>query len=857
VIRGSEQPQRAPGLFLPRGDLPAQVLADLRARGAAVLSGPAGAGSSWAGLEVAEGWTGGPVVWSRAGLWTEAADLLRPLWDGEAPAPVHAGSRDALVDAALAQVRETRALFVFDDCDEALEPPPSRASARDPDLEAFLRAVGGGALAGSGAALLACGRRAPEGLALPVRPLPPLSAEDGARLAGPNAGSGLPASWLRRPGALSLLAHAGPDFDVQAAGDSDPWPALVLAVSERLPAPEDREMLVALSAARHPVPADALAEAAGLAPEAAAAALLRLLNAGLALLQAGGWRSPRAVSAAVREVLPERLPGVLPRALEQRLAGALLRSAQDPEGRWESADEARPARLGIRHAAAAADPRMALHGALYASSASALERLGAWRALRSDLRVALAAPAGGAESGEEAPPDLDRARAFHGVARVSALLADHEAEQDATLRALPLAEGGGDPALLSALHARIGRRHLLAGDLDKARAHLERALVAATAAGDRVAQCDLENQLGGSSLQSGDLDDAERRFRRSLELALELGDARRAASREAGLAGVVLGRGDLREAETLLLRAAESGRGEGDRTGVAQRLLNVAFVRSLRGDAHGAMSALGQLVAEGAPEDPRSLCRLLAFRANLRRLGGDLDGARRDLEAAAEPAVQAGDRELVGELRSAWGHLFRTTGDFDAAVDALEAAVEALAGSREDSVRAAREAELWNARAWRCAAACVAGDNASLRALLRASSELEALMARIPRRPFHPRWYAARSLALEASLMGAALAGTAPIGTARHLERLHAEACAEPENVETGEPALRLLHGWALLLCGDGDAAETLLRRAVADAAPAGLQTVRGRALALLGEAFPSWNGQARLLRDLLRRGVS
>jgi len=799
----------------------------------AVVQGPARSGTSWLAMAAARRWDG-PVTWIRPGLWTHLHDLIAPLWPGEAPDVVQQGSAAELVDAVLGLLSRDGRLLVVDDLDEIMTTTPGPARVRDPELGLLLRALDAGALRspafGRGAVLLAT-RRTPPGLGVPSRPVPPLSAEDGAAIAGRGD---LPESWLRRPAALALARFLPEDAD--PVDPDDPWPGLVRGLAVAHLGRDEQELLLGLSVVRNPASAQAVAEGIGLPREFVDDALLRLLNLGLAEHRPSGWRCARYIAAGARAALPDLLPGVLPVALQARLGGWYMRTGLGFGEGWTSAEPTRSSRLGLRYAAAARHAVMALTFAVHGGTSPLLERFGAFRALRDDLGVALALGPGGRPPEELGGAWLARARA---AMRVK----DHATAEDALVQALSHAEEAGDPPLLRQVHGHLARRSLLGGNPAQAGTHLRSALSLTT---DPIERCDLHNQLGGLALQTGNLEGAEHAFEASLRLAEEAGDDRRRGSRTAGLAGVRLYRGSLTEAERLLRDAIEIGHQVGDLDGVAHRVGNLVLVELLRGDVPSARRALLELARVGGGPTARSRCRFLALRAGLRRLDGDLDGASADLADAGRQAADAGDRESVADLASSAGHVARIEGRFDDAVQAFDRSLSATAAGMDEAVQASRAVDRQNAAAWAAAA------NRATSPLLSAGRALGEALAQIPPRPFFPRHLSAALQVAEGQLLGAMLAGTTPIGQMRQLQRLLDVALAEPERANTGEPVARACLAWALRACGRLDESRAVATRARFDAKIQGLATVEGRCAVLLGEDPPAWHGQARLLQELL-----
>ena len=843
TIRGSDRPPVNPPTRLPRGELAVTLVSELASEGFSLLKGPPGSGTSWLAMDVARQWPG-PVVWTRPGLLWNLGDVARALWI-DAPEVLDRGTAEQLVHAILDTLRAEDTLWVLDDGDDLLAPPPGKGHPRDPDLGVLLAALFAAELADGPGAVLFVTRRTPVGCDAIVHTVPPLPHADAAKAARRPPETFDP-SWARRPAALPVIAALPPQVVLPADPGGSPWRELIELLATHRLSHDDREVLLTLASSAHPVPWEALSAACGLDGETCRPSLLRLLNLGVARHRAGGWWCPRVLASAARDVLPDTLRGVVPRALIQRLAAWYLRQGVDGGAEWTSIDPALPSRLGLRTWVVAEDARAAIQTVRHGHFQSILKRLGAWRALRDDLGVALT----GALS-EVEPADLAWTR--HERSLAAWRIGDHDIAQNELLRALPDAERAGDAVLLQTVHTTLSRRILLSGDPEQARKHLRAALAIAHAHGDRDAECDLENQRGGIALHAGHLDEAQQAFERSRAVAIELGDSRRAAARGAALGGVALYRGRLVEAEERLDEAVAAGRKDGDARGVAQRLANLALVRSMRQDLRGSLSALGEALAAGGGLDPRSASRLLSLRANLRRLAGDLEGAHRDLEHGRELVTAAGDREGAGQIKIARGHWLRTAGRYAEAVQAFEEAGATLPDSREDALKAAWEIDRWNAVAWAAAERTVSGTGDGISALLEASANAKDALKRIPTEPWTPRLTGALQQVTEAELLASTTTRTVPRGLRRRLEEALARELANPERTNSGEPALRCNLAWAIRLCGDTETAATEARRAAMDAGKIGLATVRGRALAIRRKhPIPEWNRQALLLDRLL-----
>jgi len=841
----TNHPPQSPPFRVPRGELCGQVLTDLKTRGVAVLQGPGGSGTSWAAWEVAEQWQG-PVTWVRPGMWLHLADLVRPLWADQAPFELQGGTAEQLVDATLAQLLRCNGLLVLDD----LDPCFSSGVSGVPDLELrlLLSALEAGELAGTKAGILATAHRGPRELSVPIRLLPSLAANHAQKIAGRSCSS-LPPGWLRRPGALALLRHLPRDASLPD-DPAHPWPALLTTLANLHLEERDQEVLLTLALARRPTSPEAISAASGLRRKQVRACLERLQEFSMAEDLGGRWRCNRYLASAARRLLPDRLPGVLPTALMQRLAGYYLRTGQDHGHHWTSMDHTATARIGLRYAVAAGDGRMALQAALHGSTIRIATKLHAWRATRDDLSLALSVPG----------PELEQveiARAWLVLADAAARLGDHQSTGPGLLRALPHAQAAGNADLVRDIHTRLARHLLLSGSSRQSLEHIKAALHGAVRAGDALARCDLLGMSGSLHLQAGRLTKAQQDYESSLALALALDDQRRAASRRAGLGGVLIYRGRLRDAEVQIRMAADQARDCGDRTGLTHRLLNVSLVRSLRGDIRGSMACVAEAAAELEPGYPRLEARLLSLRGNLRRLAGDLSGAASDLRDSQDAAHAAGDRDALVEILGAQGHWHRCAGEFKVACEMFEEALADVSAEREDAFLAARESDLWNATAWEAACRGVDDDPSSLPQLVEASDNLEQCHQRIPEEPFRVRHLSSALQAIEVQLLAATLSAVAPLAQCYRIQELLENNERDAELIDSGSPELRTLYAWALLLCARSKEATEAAERAVLDAGLSGLATVQGRARVLLGKQPQPWNGQAILLQRLLQKASS
>lgn len=828
---GQDVPPRGPAPGAARQEFVAQVLSDLHERGVAVLQGPSASGTGRAAAATATAWPRS-FGWSRAGLWTSLYDLGRPAWEGTPAAALLGEATEAAVDSLLAELRRTGRLLVIDACDAALRPPPSPAEPLDAELAVLVAALEAGELAGSGGAVLFAGRRAPAGLHVPVRPMPRLTRAEAGALAGRDPAA-LPEPLLRRPGLLALLPGL-PGLDPAVLGD-EPLVAAVTAACAVLTHPE-REVLLTLAITDHPLPAWGLGEAAGLERPTVDAALERLTELRLASPREHGWRCPRAIAPAVRRIVPGTLKGVLPSALAWRAAAFWLRQGSDPNRTWASADDAFPARLGLRCALLGNSGRMAVQALLYGGTSEQLERMGALRPLRDDLAAALSQPDG------DLPP-LDRARAAYALARVCRRLADPTGARAALQQAARALEGADpDRGLEGAIHRDLGRELLLGGSPEHGLQHLERARVLS---GSPPQTLDVELLVGAARLRLGQLEAAAQAFGRGLDAAAEAGVKRGELACLEGLAAVDFKRGRLKEAEQALLDLLERGPSEGDPP--AHRRANLCRVRLARGDLPGARAVLEDAFGTTAGLSHRTRARLLVLRARLRWLAGDLEGAEADVDSARADVAAVGDREGEADRASVRAGVLRARGQWADAVSAAQWALDADGELQERASVVVREAALAHAQAWEAAATW--RDTGDLDPLQDAVRRADDALAELEREPFFARWLAVKTLVTEAELLLAAAAGTPPLGHHRALERLREEALEHDQRGVGGEASLALLSAWAQALCGqDAGAAAGRARVAAEDS---GLAGVAAMARALQGDATAD-HAPARLMAELL-----
>jgi tetratricopeptide (TPR) repeat protein len=389
--------------------------------------------------------------------------------------------------------------------------------------------------------------------------------------------------------------------------ESESWfQSLIAAVS-----PEARRLAERLSALRAPLPFDALAGLAGLAPEAASQLVIELEDK--YLLQAQPPARSFGLNDMARAMLYGRLPERARREAHQRAGDAhaslaavsadeLQRAEHLLEAAWHfeqggprkqllaCAEQAYPLLL------AAGDHERALllaDSALQAARAAASPAAQAdWLLRAADLclhreqasaaRARLEQAAACLPAAGRKPPAAQR-RAWQQREQQLALLRGraayhaprYKAAQAHFERALRLTQAAGDqPAATGAL-LWLGRVARHRQDYAAAAAHFEVAIGIARARGDQQAVCDGLSHLGLIARSQGRGDEARRLFAEAFEVAAQAGYALGAEISLGHLGRTALLSGDFAEAERIFRDCLEQARQLRSPRGVRIQLINL------------------------------------------------------------------------------------------------------------------------------------------------------------------------------------------------------------------------------------------------------------------------------------------
>ena len=273
-------------------------------------------------------------------------------------------------------------------------------------------------------------------------------------------------------------------------------------------------------------------------------------------------------------------------------------------------------------------------------------------------------------------------------------------------------------ALVSAGRFRDALAHYRGDPSQRATPSTEDCLLAATAAG-HLGQLDLgaalaaeaqthsraradvaglmrsAHLLGSFAFERGRLDDAEAHFSEAIRLAEGGRDDRQVAKSANNLASVAHLRGRTAHALKLYHQAIAAYRGLGDDAGAAESCHNLALVhRDLDRLAEAAEASERAIGHARRTSDAGLLALVLAGRAELAILGGQIAAAARDLDEARPLAVAGADAPAVAEIDRLDALVALARGD---AARAYEFAMRAWGGAGMQG-HALLEAE--------CAAAC-------------------------------------------------------------------------------------------------------------------------------------------------------
>ena len=256
-------------------------------------------------------------------------------------------------------------------------------------------------------------------------------------------------------------------------------------------------------------------------------------------------------------------------------------------------------------------------------------------------------------------------------------LADDEGESrkgvELQLQALEKAQRSGSPETESNVlnNLAISYEHL--GEMQETLRCYDRALSLVQSSSNPKAKITFRSNLGVTYRLLGDWDRAFDQYRTALEMINSRGDrdlAGLAATILINLSEVYRHRGELAEARDSLNRALALGRESKNRANQVFALANLALL--LRRDQLQQAAALArEAVSLGGTREEQAMSHY-ALGSVLQDLG-DKAAAETELLQALTFAGQRGDHGREAQINFALAHLYRKTGDLDAALRSLQA----------------------------------------------------------------------------------------------------------------------------------------------------------------------------------------
>jgi len=252
-----------------------------------------------------------------------------------------------------------------------------------------------------------------------------------------------------------------------------------------------------------------------------------------------------------------------------------------------------------------------------------------------------------------------------------------EARKDAQ-EALKLSQG---PAERAEAHLVLGNVALDEGDLPQAQNHYERALRLYEEAEEEGGQAQALNNLGIVFYYLGAYEEARARYERALELNRRRNDPREMGKVLNNLGDVYGLLGEWDEAQRCLEESVRLRREVGDRRGELITLTNLGELYVRRGEPEQALEPFKEAVERAAEPGVGSPALEAAVRA--RRAWAllelrDLEGARREIEAAYGRVEAGHAREFAPEIYFRAFQVFRAMGQGERAKEALRRAYEEL-----------------------------------------------------------------------------------------------------------------------------------------------------------------------------------
>lgn len=213
------------------------------------------------------------------------------------------------------------------------------------------------------------------------------------------------------------------------------------------------------------------------------------------------------------------------------------------------------------------------------------------------------------------------------------------------------------------------------GEMQKALELYAQALSLTRQSSNRSAEIKLLNNLGGIHRALGEWDKAFDRYKAALDMTGSTGDGELTATILINLADVYSHRRDLAEARNSLSRALDLGRQIGDRKTQVFALARLALLLREEQPAQAAAWAR-EAVSLGGKLEEQAMSHY-ALGSVLQDLE-DKTAAETELLQALTFAGQRGDHGRKAQINFALAHLYRETGDLDAALRRLDAVSEVI-----------------------------------------------------------------------------------------------------------------------------------------------------------------------------------
>lgn len=310
-----------------------------------------------------------------------------------------------------------------------------------------------------------------------------------------------------------------------------------------------------------------------------------------------------------------------------------------------------------------------------------------------------------------APVHISRAQAH--LVRAEGVAAGADAR-----RALELARGLDDAALVGRALEVQAAVHALGADYEAAHAAATEALAAARGAGDLFGEGQAHHQLGAVAARRGEREEAVRHYRRMRAAANELGASRMQIQARCNLGYIARTAGRVDDAHEEYTRALQLARAIGDRAREAMVLGNLGAIASVRGKQEAAVERFRASLALHRVAGSRQLETMALGNYGLALLvSGRHREARSTLAEALELTERTDDPRRRGVLEGNLGLCQVQLGELRDARYHLGRAVELLRSCAAEFATAYFSAHL----------AIVAADLDDLQAAVPAGSEAEGI----------------------------------------------------------------------------------------------------------------------------------